>query len=112
MKKLLVYNLEYRERYLTSLIDKYTVRDYIAETIGDQYLIPLYGCYESVNEISIDALPDRFIMKANHGSGWNIICFDKHSFEWDVERSKLDEWMRKIFTGDFENSFTRIYAQG
>jgi hypothetical protein len=57
--------------------DKYAVRDYIKNKIGEKYLIPLINVYNKASEIDFDLLPDSFVMKANHGSGWNIICTDK-----------------------------------
>lgn len=64
----------------TLLADKVLVRDFIAEKIGDKYLVPCLGIYRNAKEINFDTLPGRFILKTNHGSGWNIICRDKKAF--------------------------------
>ena len=61
----------------TRLTDKYLVREWIAEEIGEEYLIPLLGVWDSFNEIDFDALPNQFVLKANHGSGWNVIVKDE-----------------------------------
>ncbi len=51
------------------------------EKIGERYLIPCLGVWNSFDEIDIQTLPDQFVLKANHGSGWNIVVSDKKSFQ-------------------------------
>lgn len=51
------------------MVDKYDVRKYIKEIIGEEYLIPLLGVYDSFEEIDFDNLPDEFVLKPNHTSG-------------------------------------------
>jgi hypothetical protein len=75
--------------------DKYAVRSYIRETIGEQYLIPLLGVYESVEEIDWDSLPNQFVLKCTHGSGCNIICTDKDKLKIEVSKIKLNKWMKR-----------------
>lgn len=60
----------------TQLTDKVLVRDWIKETIGEKYLIPIIGVYECFNDIDFDLLPNQFVLKTNHGSGWNVIVKD------------------------------------
>ena len=62
----------------TMFVDKYAVRKYISETIGEDYLIPLVGGpWETPEEIDFDSLPNQFVIKCNHNSGGTIICKDK-----------------------------------
>ncbi len=96
-EKVQAYKLQYRDPLLPLLADKFAVRNYVAKTIGEQYLIPLIGCYESVGAVPIQELPDKFIIKATHGSGWNLLCMDKRTFDWDSEKVKLDEWLHTNF---------------
>lgn len=73
----------------TAMVDKYRVRGYISEKIGQQYLIPLIGVWDSPDEIDLGALPDRFVLKCNHNSGLGMcICTDKASL--DMERVKAE----------------------
>ena len=58
---------------MTELADKYMVREWIKNKIGEQYLIPLLGVWDDYDRIDFDDLPDEFILKCNHGSGWNRI---------------------------------------
>lgn len=77
----------------TLLVDKYLVRDWIREKIGDQYLIPLIGVWDSVDDIGFSQLPEKFVLKANHGSGWNIIVKDKKSLNIKDTKKKLQKWL-------------------
>jgi len=61
----------------TKLTDKYQVRDWVKEKIGEQYLIPILGVYDNFDEIDFDILPNRFVIKTNHGCGFNIIIKNK-----------------------------------
>ncbi len=77
-----------------TFVDKYAVRQYISQTIGDQYLIPLLGVYNSVEEIPWNDLPNQFVLKCTHGSNSNIICSDKGSLEINEAKRKLFRWMK------------------
>ncbi|MBR1601006.1 MAG: glycosyltransferase, partial [Alphaproteobacteria bacterium] len=81
----------------TRLADKYLVRDWVKETIGEKYLIPLLGVYDSFDEINFDGLQNQFVIKCNHGSGYNIIVKDKSQIDKDEIRSKLTRWMNENF---------------
>ena len=78
----------------TQLADKYLVRNYVTEKIGDEYLIPLLGVWDSFDEIDFDSLPKQFVLKANHGSGWNIIVRDKSKFDKEDAKKKFEKWMK------------------
>lgn len=69
----------------TIMVDKYKAREYIAEKIGEEYLVPLLGVWDSPDEIDFDALPNEFVLKCNHDNGV-IICRDKS--ELDIEKVK------------------------
>lgn len=83
--------------HITRLTDKYLVREWIKEQIGEEYLVPLLGVWNSFDEIDIDALPKRFALKCNHGCDWNSIVRDKDA--WDVVAAKknFDKWMQMNF---------------
>lgn len=76
------------------LADKYRVREYVEEKIGEQYLVPLLGVYDKVEDIHFESLPKQFVLKANHGSGWNIICKDKSEIDWKVACRKMKYWLK------------------
>jgi hypothetical protein len=81
----------------TQLVDKYNVKKYIAEKIGAEYLVPLIGVYQNVEDIDFDSLPDAFIIKATHGAAWNIICTDKSKLDVDKAKKTLNKWLRSNF---------------
>jgi hypothetical protein len=83
--------------YKTLLADKYKVRDYITKKIGKKYLIPLYNVYNKFEEINFDKLPKQFVIKCNHGSGYNIIIKDKSKLNSTIIKKNLDEWMNSNF---------------
>ena len=81
----------------TKLADKYLVREWIKENLGEEYLIPLLGVYDSFDEIDFDKLPDKFVLKANHGCAWNIIVKDKQKFDKKKAKKKFDKWMKRNY---------------
>ena len=91
----------------TRLADKYLVRDWVAERIGDEYLVPLLGVWDSFDEINFDNLPNQFVLKANHGSGWNIIVKDKAALNIEDAKKKFDKWMHTNFA--FKNGLELHY---
>lgn len=76
-----------RESEYTIMVDKYKVREYISETIGEQYLIPLLGVWDSPDEINFDILPDEFVLKCNHNSGLGM-CICKNKSTLNIEKVK------------------------
>lgn len=89
--------LYYRVPLLKRCADKVAVRDYVAERVGSQYLVPAAGIYASSGDIDFTALPSRFVLKASHGSGWNIICRDRRGFDEEGARALLGRWMQRNF---------------
>ena len=81
----------------TQLTDKYLVRDWIKEKIGSEYLIPLLGVYDNFDEINFDELPNKFIIKCNHGSGYNIIVRNKNNLDKQDAKQKINKWMSENF---------------
>lgn len=77
----------------TRLADKYLVREWVKEKIGEKYLVPLLGVWDSFDDIDFDALPQRFVLKANHGCGWNLIVKDKNQLDLEDAREKFNTWM-------------------
>ena len=87
---------DWRPEY-TRMVDKYLVRDYIKEMIGEQYLIPLLGFYKKFEEIDFNCLPNQFVLKCNHGSHCSIICRDKNSFNAEEARQNFNRWLKKNY---------------
>ncbi len=76
------------------LADKYLVREYIKNKIGNQYLISLIGVYDNAKDINWKSLPNKFVLKCNHASGTNIICQNKESLDKKKTIKILNKWLR------------------
>lgn len=87
-----------RKPEYTTMVDKYAVRKYIADTIGEEFLIPLLGVWDDPDEIDFNALPNQFVLKCNHNSGLGMcICKDKSKL--DIEKVKAE--LRKGLKQDY-----------
>lgn len=78
--------------------DKVAVRDFIKKTIGEEYLIPIYGVWSSFDEIDFSKLPDKFVLKTNNGSNTNIIVSNKNLLDIKVARNKFNRWMKTDYS--------------
>ena len=74
--KLFYHNPEY-----TNLVDKHTVKEFVAKKIGEKYIIPTIEVYNTPEEIDFEKLPNQFVLKCNHDSGSIVICKDKNTFD-------------------------------
>ena len=72
-EKLNWMKINYRNPLFTMMADKYWVKQYVAEKIGQEYVVPCYGCWKSVDEIDFSALPERSFLKSTHDSGGGIL---------------------------------------
>lgn len=87
-----------RKPEYTIMVDKYLVREYIAETLGEEYLIPLLGVWDRPEDIDFDALPDSFVLKCNHNSGTGMyICKDKRQ----MDKGKVIRGLNKGLKEDY-----------
>ena len=82
-----------RKREKTVLSDKFLVREQVINKIGEKYLIPLLGVYNNFDEIDFDKLPNSFVIKANHGSGWNIIVKNKNFIDKYSIKQEINHWL-------------------
>ena len=81
----------------TKLADKYAVRDYVKEKVGEQYLIPLLGRWDRFEDIDFDTLPNQFVLKCNHDCASVIICRDKSTFDKEAARAKLTKSLKRNY---------------
>ena len=81
----------------TKMVDKYEIKKYVASVIGEEYIIPTLGIYDSFDDIDFDKLPNKFVMKCTHDSGSTIICNDKNNFEIKRERKKVIKNLKRNF---------------
>lgn len=84
------------EKY-KDLVDKYRVREYVEKKIGKKYLTEIIKVYSSTNEINFEELPERFVLKLNTGSGYNIICKDKEKINRKKVINQLNNWLKEDY---------------
>jgi hypothetical protein len=94
-EKLQWLKIHNRDPLYNRLVDKYEVREYIKETIGENHLVPLIGVYQSIEDIPWEELPNRFVLKCTHGSSFNIICRDKSKLDITEAKKKLKNWLKR-----------------
>lgn len=95
---LIVYKYGKKE---ADLADKYLVKQYVAQlNIKDLYIPKTYKAYTSVDDIKLDELPSRFVLKCNHGSGDSIICQDKNNFDLETAKDKLFHSLKNDFSNN------------
>ena len=96
-EKLQWLKLHDRNPEYTKMVDKYEVRRYIADKIGEEYLIPLLGVWDNFDEIDFDSLPEQFVLKCTHDSGGLVICRDKKLFDVNAAKLKIDKCMKRNY---------------
>ncbi|MCA0153530.1 glycosyltransferase [Winogradskyella sp. 2Y89] len=85
----------YHPKILTQLVDKYAVREYVKEKIGEQYLNKIYGVYNKPNDVPFDELPNKFVIKATHTSSHNLIVADKNNLNKSKALKSFKKWLGK-----------------
>lgn len=96
-EKLQWLKLYYRRPEYTTMVDKYAVKEYVANIIGEEYIIPTIGIWEKPEEIDWDSLPNRFVLKTTHGGGNTgvVICKNKASFDRKKAIEKLNQSLKQ-----------------
>lgn len=82
----------------TKLTDKFLVRNYLKDIDYSNLLVELYGVYEQVKEIDFDSLPNSFVLKCTHASGYNIICPNKNQLNLENTKKQITRWMNTDFS--------------
>ena len=77
--------------------DKVRIHEYCKEKLGEDICTPIIKVWDKVSDIDWDSLPDRFVIKCNHGSGMNIIVKDKKSLDIESAKRSLNKWMGDDF---------------
>ena len=77
--------------------DKYKARSVVEKAGCGEILNDLLGVWDNVDEIDWDILPNKFAIKCNHGSGYNIVCKDKKTFNIEEAKKRLKKWMKESY---------------
>ncbi len=81
----------------TDMVDKYEAKKYVANLIGEQYIIPTLGVWDHFDEIDFDKLPNQFVLKCTHDSGGLVICRDKEELDKEKARRTLENCLKHNF---------------
>lgn len=102
----------------TTMVDKYAVKEYVANIIGEEYIIPTLGIWKRPEDIDWNTLPDQFVLKTTHGSACSgvVICRDKASFDCKQAIEKLNGSLkssiyRSLREWPYKNVPRRIIAE-
>ena len=87
--------LHHRDPLQTRLADKYAVRKWLSDRGYGHLLNDLLAVVDDAADVDFDVLPDRFVLKAAHASGWNLICRDKSRLNRASVRRLVSEWLRQ-----------------
>ena len=89
--------------------DKYKVRDYVEKKGLGDILVPLLGHWDRPEDIDWEKLPDKFVLKCNHGCAYNILCNNKNAFDKDGAIKKIKKWMKEDFGAfNIETHYSKI----
>lgn len=100
----------------STLVDKYAVKQYVADKIGEQYVIPTLGVWEHFDDINFDELPNQFVLKCTHDSGSIVIVSDKTQMDMIGAKAKLEyglcnNYYYNIYEWPYKNVPPRIIAE-
>ena len=96
-EKLQWLKLNYRKPIQTQMVDKYEVKDYVKSLIGDEFVIPTIGVWDTFEEIDFESLPDSFVLKCTHDSGGLVICKDKSQLDWNSVGRRIKRSLKKNY---------------
>ena len=82
--------------YKSKIADKILLHNYSIEKLGKDICVPIIKIYNDSKEINLDDLPDKFVLKCNHGSAMNILCKNKSNFDIEKAKIQLNEWKNII----------------
>lgn len=80
-----------------TMIDKITAKEWAAQFIGEQHIIPTIKVWDNVEDIRLDELPNQFVLKTNHDSGTVFVCKDKSHFDMENARRHLAKSLKRNF---------------
>lgn len=108
-----IYNK--KDKY-TIMVDKYEAKKYVANKIGEEYIIPTFGVWKNFDEINFSELPEQFVLKCTHDSGGLVICRDKKEFDIEKAKTKINKSLKRnyYYSGrewPYKNIKPRIIAE-
>lgn len=89
--------LYYRKPELVTMVDKYSVKQWVADRIGSEHVVECYGAWDRFDDIDFDKLPNQFVLKVTHDSGGFVVCKDKSTFDKAAAKAKMENALKKNY---------------
>lgn len=86
-----------RKPIYSKMVDKYDAKEYVANIVGDEYIIPTLGVWDNFDDIDFNTLPNQFVLKCTHDSGGLVICKDKNSFDKQEAKKKIQSSLKSKY---------------
>ncbi len=86
-----------RKPEYSKMVDKYDAKEYVADKIGEEYIIPTLGVWDRFEDIDFDSLPNQFVLKCTHDSGGLVICKDKSTLDIKKAKEKINKSLKQNF---------------
>lgn len=96
-EKLQWLKIHNRKPEYTTMVDKYAAKQYVADKIGSQYIIPTLGVWDHFDDIDFGTLPDQFVLKCTHDSGGLVICKDKAKLDKKAAKKMIEHCLRRKY---------------
>jgi hypothetical protein len=87
----------YQPPILNQLVDKYAVRDFVRQRVGEKYLNELLAVYDDARDVDFSELPEKFVIKGTHGCHYNLIVPDKSSLDKERAYKLFDKWLNRDY---------------
>lgn len=94
-EKLQWLKLHDRHKEFAPMVDKAEAKEIAKKLMGEEYIVPTYGVWNSFEDIDWDILPNQFVLKCTHNSGGTVICRDKATFDMNKARNTLNSCLHK-----------------
>lgn len=115
-EKLQWLKLNDRHEEYTRLVDKYEVKEYVSDLLGEEVIIPTLGVWDRFEDIDFEELPDQFVLKTTHDSGGVVVVRDKSLMDKKAAKKKLEKSLRHNYYREhreypYKNVKPRIIAE-
>ncbi len=96
-EKLQWLKINNRKPIYTEMVDKHDAKLYVAERIGEEYIIPTLGVWDNFDDIDFTSLPEQFVLKCTHDSGGLVICRNKKDLDLKATRKKINKSLKRNY---------------
>ncbi|OUN60896.1 ATP-grasp fold amidoligase family protein [Faecalitalea cylindroides] len=105
-----------RKPIYTIMVDKFAVKQFVSNVIGEKYIIPTLGVWNSFEEIDFQSLPNQFVLKCTHDSGGLVICKNKNELDMQYAKKKIEKSLKRDYYSvhrewPYKNVKPRIIAE-